>query len=655
MTDQTHPTHGIMTTIVPQPEHDRLSGAALIADYVTRLPNKPGVYRMIDAQDSVLYVGKARNLKKRVSSYARMGAHANRIMRMISQTCAMEFVVTETDTESLLLEANLIKQLKPKYNVLLRDDKSFPYILVAQDHAAPQIVKHRGAHKRQGVYFGPFASAGAVNSTIDTLQKAFLLRTCTNNIYEARTRPCLLHQIKRCAAPCTGEITLPEYRALADGAQQFLEGSNNTVRQQLTDQMEQAASQLNYEKAASYRDRIRALSHVQESQGINLGTIKNADAFAIHCEGGQACVQVFFFRAGQNWGNHAFFPRHDKQETPPAILEAFIAQFYDKRDVPKLVLVNETLKEATLLAQALSLKSEYKVQLLYPQRGEKRDLIAQVALNAREALGRRLSESASQQKLLAQLAEALALSAPPARIEVYDNSHISGTNALGGMIVAGESGFLKNQYRKFNIKSTELTPGDDYAMMHEVLTRRFARLMREETPDSQSWPSLIIIDGGAGHLSIARTAMEEAGLDIGPDTQAGQIMLVSVAKGRREDGQGNKRTDRTMSATGEQFHVLGRAPFTLPPRSPVLYYLQRLRDEAHRFAIGSHRARRKKQMTSNPLDTISGIGAKRKRALLLHFGSAKAVTKAGREDLANIEGISEALASRIYDHFNSEK
>jgi excinuclease ABC subunit C len=631
-----------------------LSGAALIADHVKRLPNKPGVYRMIGADNEVLYVGKAKNLKKRVTSYTKHGGHSNRIMRMISLTRAMEFVVTETETESLLLEANLIKQLKPKFNVLLRDDKSFPHILIALDHAAPQIIKHRGAQKRKGHYFGPFASAGAVNRTINTLQKAFLLRTCSDSVYEARTRPCMLHQIKRCAAPCVDLVSEEEYGALVDEAVEFLNGRNHDIQRRYSKDMEQAAEALDFERAAALRDRIRALTFVQESQDINPGTVVNADVFAIYCDGGQACIQAFFFRAGQNWGNHAYFPRHDKEETPGDILQAFLAQFYDTREPPKQILASEELQDGALLAEALSIRAQHKVEVLSPQRGEKRDLIKHALMNAKEALGRRLSESATQKKLMRQMADVLGMETPPARIEVYDNSHISGTNALGAMIVAGEEGFRKNQYRKFNIKSEELTPGDDFGMMREVLTRRFARLLKEETPTSENWPGLVVIDGGKGQMTAAREAMEEVGIDIGPDIEAGQIMLVCVAKGRREDERGNKRVDRTMGATGEQFIVPNREPFTLEPRSPVLYYLQRLRDEAHRFAIGSHRARRKKQLTSNPLDGVEGIGAKRKRALLLHFGSAKAVARAKRDDLAAVDGISEAMATRIYDHFHTK-
>ncbi|WP_306249614.1 excinuclease ABC subunit UvrC [Parvularcula sp. IMCC14364] len=631
-----------------------LHGAELIAAKVKLLPDRPGVYRMLGAEQDVLYVGKARSLKKRVASYTKLGGHSNRIMRMISLTRSMEFVVTETETESLLLEANLIKQLKPKFNVLLRDDKSFANILIATDHPAPQIVKHRGAQKRTGHYFGPFASAGAVNRTINTLQKAFLLRTCTDSFYENRSRPCLLHQIKRCAAPCVGLVTDDEYGALVAEATDFLRGNNSRIQSELSREMEQAAAELDFEKAAGLRDRIRALTFVQGAQDINPGTVTNADVFAIHCTGGQSCVQTFFFRAGQNWGNHSFYPRHAAEDSPADILGAFLAQFYENRDAPPLILLSEKIAEADLLSEALTIRSQRKVDVHTPQRGEKRDLVQHALMNAREALGRHLSESVAQKKLMRQLADKAGMETPPTRIEVYDNSHISGTNAVGGMIVAGEEGFRKNQYRKFNIKSDDLAPGDDFGMMREVLTRRFSRLLKEDTPGSETWPDLIVIDGGAGQLSAARKAMQETGIDIGPDTETGQIMLISVAKGRREDAQGNKRTDRTMGATGEQFFVTGKEPFTLPPRDPVLYYLQRLRDEAHRYAIGSHRARRKQQLSSSPLDEIDGVGGKRKRALLLHFGSAKAVSRAKAEDLAAVEGISQSLARRIYDHFHGD-
>ena len=625
---------------------EALTGAALIADHVTRLPGKPGVYRMIGHDGDVLYVGKARNLKNRVSSYAKSGGHENRIMRMINETHAMEFVVTGTETEALLLEANLIKQLKPRYNIILRDDKSFPFILIAEDHDAPQIVKHRGARKRPGSYYGPFASAGAVNRTLNTLQKAFLLRNCTDSVYEARTRPCLLHQIKRCSAPCVDLISIEEYRKLTNEAKAFLDGDNRAVQQALSVEMEQASKDLDFERAAALRDRIRALTYIQGTQDINTAGLPEADIFAIHCDGGQACVQVFFFRAGQNWGNHAYFPRHDKSETSATILDAFMAQFYDTREPPRLILTNVNPPQSELLAEALSVRADRKVTITTPQRGEKRDIVNAAAMNAREALSRRLSERASQQKSLKRLAEVLGLETPPERIEVYDNSHIQGSNAVGGMIVAGPEGFVKNQYRKFNIKDEDLVPGDDYGMMREVLTRRLSRMMKED--DAAAKPDLIILDGGKGQLSAALDVMREIGLD--PETDG--PTLIAVAKGRREDEHGNKRADRTAGAIGEQVVMVGREPFTLPPRDAALFFIQKLRDEAHRFAIGAHRAKRKKAISANPVDDIPGVGAARKRALLNHFGSAKAVARAKAQDLAAVEGISKALAERIYDHFH---
>ena len=624
-----------------------LAGAALIADTVKRLPGKPGVYRMIGARGDVLYVGKAKNLKNRVSSYGKSGGHSNRIMRMIAETRAMEFVVTGTETEALLLEANLIKQLKPRYNVILRDDKSFPFILVAEDHEAPQILKHRGARKRKGAYYGPFASAGAVNRTLNTLQKAFLLRSCSDSVYDARTRPCLLHQIKRCSAPCVGLISQGDYAKLVAEAKGFLSGDNAGVQRGLSRQMEAAAEALDYERAASLRDRIRALSYVQGAQDINIGAVEEADVFAIHEDGGQACIQVFFFRAGQNWGNHAYFPRHDKSDAPADILSAFIAQFYDGREPPPLALTSETPSQRELLAEALTLKAKRKVRIVQPVRGEKRDIVNAALMNAREALARRLAESATQRKSLDRIAETLSLEAPPERIEVYDNSHIQGANAVGAMIVAGPEGFVKNQYRKFNIKSDGLTPGDDYAMMREVLSRRFNRMLKEEGAER---PDLVIIDGGKGQLSAALEAMRAVGLD--PETEG--ITVIGVAKGRRETESGEKRIDRTMSATDEQIVMPGRPVFTLPPRDQALFFLQRLRDEAHRFAIGAHRSKRKKALSANPLDDIPGIGGKRKRALLNHFGSARAVARAKSQDLAAVEGVSAALAQRIYDHFHGE-
>ena len=630
-----------------QPEAPALSGAALIADTVKRLPAKPGVYRMIGAKGEVLYVGKAKSLKTRVSSYAKSGGHSNRIMRMIADTRAMEFVITGTETEALLLEANLIKQLRPRYNVLLRDDKSFPFILVAEDHEAPQILKHRGAQKRKGSYYGPFASAGAVNRTLNTLQKAFLLRSCSDSVYDARTRPCLLHQIKRCSAPCVGLISEADYGALVDQAREFLSGDSAAVQRALSRQMEDAAEALDFERAAALRDRIRALSYVQGAQDINIGAVAEADVFAIHADGGQACVQVFFFRAGQNWGNHAYFPRHDKLDVLPDILSAFIAQFYDGREPPRLVLTSEAPSQAELLAEALSLRARRKVEIAAPVRGEKRDIVNAALMNAREALARRLAETATQRKNLHRLAEVLSLDAPPERIEVYDNSHIQGANAVGAMIVAGPEGFVKNQYRKFNIKTAALAPGDDYGMMREVMTRRFARLLKEENADR---PDLVVIDGGKGQLSAVLEAVREVGID----PKADGIAIIGVAKGRRETESGEKRIDRTMSATGEQIFLPERAPFTLGPRDSALFYLQRLRDEAHRFAIGAHREKRRKAVSANPLDDIPGIGGKRKRALLNHFGSARAVARAKSQDLAAVDGVSAALAQRIYDHFHNE-
>jgi excinuclease ABC subunit C len=636
-------------TMDESPTTPALTGADLIADYVTRLPHAPGVYRMYGADKEVLYVGKARNLKKRVTSYTRLIGHTNRIARMIASTTAMEFVVTESETAALLLEANLIKQLRPRYNVQLRDDKSFPYILIARDHEVPQILKHRGARSRKGDYFGPFASAGAVNRTLNALQKAFLLRSCSDTVYDARTRPCLLFQIKRCSAPCTGEISHQDYAGLVAEADAFLTGKSRKIRERMATQMEVAAGDLDFEKAAIYRDRLRALSHIQQRQGINPQTVEEADVFAIHAEGGQACVQVFFFRAGQNWGNRAYFPKHDKEMEAAEILDGFLAQFYEERPAPRLVLLNEDVENADLLAQALTVKRGRKVAVGRPHRGEKRELVHYAFDNAREALARRMAESSTQTKLLAGLAEAFGMDTPPERIEVYDNSHISGTNAVGGMIVAGPEGFRKNQYRKFNIKNPDTEPGDDYAMMREVLTRRFARLVKEQEaldaaeedaaeedagndlplPD---WPDLVLIDGGAGQLSVVQGVFDELGID--------RVTLVGIAKGPERD------------AGRERFFMTGRQPFMMEPKSPVLYYLQRLRDEAHRFAIGSHRSRRKKSMGKSMLDGIASIGPKRKRALLNHFGSARAVASAGLADLEAVDGISTTVARSIYDHFH---
>jgi len=615
-------------------------GVAVIAEIVTRLPNGPGVYRMINGDGDVLYVGKARSLKKRVSSYARIAGQSARIIRMIQATAQMEFVTTATETEALLLEANLIKRLRPRYNVLLRDDKSFPYILIAENHPAAQIMKHRGARKRKGAYFGPFASAGAVDRTINALQRAFLIRTCTDSVYESRTRPCLLYQIKRCAGPCTGETSLSDYAVLVREAKTFLSGRSDAVHKELAGAMEQASANLDFESAAIYRDRLAALSHVQSRQGINPQGVNEADVFAIHQNGGQTCVQVFFFRTGQNWGNRAYYPRADKSLDAAEVLSAFLAQFYDDKPCPKVILVSTDFGERRLLAEALSEKSGRRVTVNHPQRGEKRALVQHALVNAQEALARRLAESDTQQGLLDGLMTALGLDSPPQRIEVYDNSHIMGTNPVGAMIVFGTEGFAKNEYRKFNIKSKDITPGDDYGMMREVLTRRFSRLLKEAGPRGESasndeigpWPDLLLIDGGRGQLSAARQVLDELGLSDMP--------MAGVAKG----------PDR--NAGRETFYQTGQKSFTLPPRDPVLYFIQRLRDEAHRFAIGSHRARRKKEMVRNPLDEIQGIGPARKRSLLRHFGTAKAVGKAGISDLRAIDGISEQMARLIYDYFH---
>ncbi len=620
-----------------EPDQDGRTGPAVIADVVKRLPNGPGVYRMMNAAGNVLYVGKARSLKKRVQSYAQFGGQSNRIARMIAETASMEFVSTATETEALLLEANLIKRLRPRFNVLMRDDKSFPYILISRDHEAPQILKHRGARTRKGDYFGPFASAGAVNRTLNALQRAFLLRSCSDSVYESRTRPCLLFQIKRCSAPCTGEIDLPSYGRLVDEAETFLSGRSRAVRESLARQMEEAAERLDFESAARFRDRLAALSHVQSHQGINPQGIEEANVFACHQEGGQTCIQVFFFRTGQNWGNRAYFPRADRSVPAEEVLQSFVAQFYDDTPIPRLVLLSHDFEERELLAEALSTSAGRRIEVSVPRRGGKRGLVDHALANAREALGRRLAESASQARLLEGLAEAFGLDEPPRRIEVYDNSHIMGANAVGALIVAGPDGFEKGQYRKFNIRSEDLAPGDDYGMMREVLTRRFTRLLKEsggsrESESGTPWPDLVLVDGGAGQLAAARGVLAELGIE--------DVPLVGVAKGPDRD------------AGREVFHIPGREPFRLSPRDPVLYFVQRLRDEAHRFAIGSHRARRTRALTANPLDEIPGIGPTRKRALLNHFGSAKAVSRAGLTDLEAAPGISAAMARQIYDFFH---
>jgi len=616
---------------------ENLTGPEIIRDFVTRLPSKPGVYRMFDAKGDAIYVGKARNLKNRVSNYARGQGHNNRIALMISLTTNMEFVTTATEAEALLLEANLIKKLKPRFNVLLRDDKSFPYILIAKDHAVAQLLKHRGSRSRKGNYYGPFASASAVNSSLNTLQKAFLLRSCNDSVYSNRSRPCLLYQIKRCSAPCVGNIDLPAYNELVSEAEGFLGGKSQVVKQELASAMDAASEALDFEQAARLRDRIQAMSFVTQTQGINLQTIDEADVFGLAQEASQPCIQVFFFRSGQNWGTRAYFPRADKSMEVSEILASFVAQFYDDKPIPKMVLLSHAVEDLNLLAEALSAHAARRIEVLVPQRGEKRALVEHAIANAREAGARKLAESASQTKLLTGVGEAFGLAEAPKRIEIYDNSHIAGTNQVGVMVVAGPEGLMKSQYRKFNIRSTDIMAGDDFGMMREVLTRRFSRLLKEErareqAPPENTWPDLLLIDGGAGQLSAVQSVLADLGVS--------DLAVVGVAKGPDRD------------AGREHFFVCGKPSFMLAARDPVLYYVQRLRDEAHRFAIGSHRVLRKKTMGVNPLDEIEGIGPIRKKALLQSFGSAKAVSRASAGDLAAVEGVSKALAQAIYDHFH---
>lgn len=661
------------------------AGIEVIAEFARHLPNKPGVYRMFDRAGEVLYVGKAKSLKNRVSAYARGMAHTNAVARMIAETANMEFVTTGTETEALLLESNLIKQLRPRYNVLLRDDKSFPYIFLSGDHPAPQIAKHRGSRQRKGDYFGPFASVWAVERTIDALQKAFLLRSCSDSYYENRTRPCLLFQIKRCSGPCTGEISHTDYQALADQARDFLSGRSSAVKQLLSERMQAAAEELEFEKAARYRDRLAALSAVQAGQDINTQGVEEADVFAIDEQAGQFCVEIFFFRNKQNWGNRALFPRADKSLSPAEVLASVVTQFYDDKPPPRLVLVSHDLPEAELIAEALCTRAGRKVELAAPKRGERRDLVAHAQKNAHEALARKLADNAGQQSLLSALGVAFGMAKAPRRVEVYDNSHIMGTNAVGGMVVAGRDGFMKSHYRTFNISSDTIA-GDDFGMMREVLKRRFSRQAKEgaaaeppsgphpeaavsqdapegdrasatilrDAPDGApqdavsagtdesapepddapfpSRPDLVIVDGGKGQFEAARKIMAECG--------AGDIALVAIAKGE----------DR--NAMRETFFMVGREPFKLPPRDPALYFIQRLRDEAHRFAIGTHRAKRKRDITKNPLDEIPGIGPARKRALLLHFGTVKAIQRAKLDDLMKTPGVNAATAKAVHDHFH---
>ena len=646
-----------------QVEDSLAAGRAAILRYAKLAPSQPGVYRMIDARGDVLYVGKAKNVRNRIRAYARPAGLDTRIERMIAATRALEFVVTRTETEALLLEANLIKRLRPRFNVLLRDDKSFPYIVITSDHWAPQILKHRGARTRPGHYYGPFASVWAVNRTINALQRAFLLRSCSDPFFESRTRPCLLHQIKRCSAPCTNEISFSDYAVLVREANAFLSGRSKAVKDELAAEMEKASLALDFERAAVYRDRLAALSAIQAHQGVNPRGVEEADVFALHQQGGFTCVEVFFFRTGQNWGNRAYFPKADRSISPGEILAAFLAQFYDDKPCPRLILISHAIEDRALLAEALGTKSGHRIEVAVPQRGEKKDLIEHALANAREALGRKLAETSSQERLLRQLAETFGLPRVPRRIEVYDNSHIQGSNAVGAMIVAGREGFRKKEYRKFNIRSADLTPGDDFAMMREVLSRRFKRLLAEaplsspvagegsdqrscvpgegaarlarqaetEEQDESPWPDLVLIDGGQGQLNAAREVLAPLGVD---------VPLVAIAKGPDRD------------AGRETFFIPGRDSFKLPPRDPVLYFVERLRDEAHRFAVGSHRARRMRDLREAGLQEIAGIGPSRKRALLHHFGTLKAIERASVTDLMQVDGISAETARRIYEFFH---
>ena len=611
-------------------------GVAVVRSHWKNAPNGPGVYRMIAENGDVLYVGKAKNVRKRVASYTRLAGHVNRIARMIAATASMVFISVETETDALLLEANLIKQLKPRFNVLMRDDKSFPYILIARDHEAPQITKHRGARARKGDYFGPFASVWAVNRALNALERAFLLRSCADSFYENRTRPCLLFQIKRCAGPCTGEISIADYAELVQEAQDFLTGKSRSVREHLATEMTGAAEALEFERAARLRDRISALSAIQGAQGVNPRSVEEADVFAIAKEAGRFCIEAFFFRAYQNWGNRAYFPRADQSLSEEEVLSSFLAQFYGEHPAAPLVLLSHKIEDSAILEDALYVRAKRRVEVLTPQRGEKHELVEHALNNARQTLGRKLAEDASQEKLLGAVGALFGLSVAPRRVEVYDNSHTGGSQAIGAMIVAGPAGFMKAHYRTFNIADETITPGDDYAMMREVLSRRFARLAKEteREEDSESFPlkpDLVLIDGGRGQFDVAREALSASGVD--------GVTIVGVAKG----------ADR--NAGRETFFMEGREPFRLPPHDPALYFVQRLRDEAHRFAIGTHRARRKKAFTQNPLDEIAGVGPSRKRALLLAFGSAKAVAGAALSDLEKVPGVNKATARLVFEHF----
>ena len=635
MNDTNDPVPAPARNIVPTPPAEK--GVAVIERALETMPLSPGVYRMLAANGDALYVGKARSLRKRVTSYAQLARLPERLRRMVSETVAMEIVTTHTEAEALLLEANLIKRLKPRFNIVLRDDKSYPWLMLTEDHPYPQIAKHRGARTRKGSYYGPFASAWSVNQTVTAMQRVFLLRSCRDTVFRNRTRPCLLHQIKRCSAPCVERISTEDYGALVDQAKAFLSGKAGGVQQALAAEMEQAAEALEFERAAAVRDRIRALTSVQGTDVINPASLADADVIAAWQEAGQTCIQVFFVRGGRNNGNRAFFPTHTRGEDRPEVLAAFIAQFYDDKPPPPVILLNETLAEQALVAEALSIKansfsSGKKVEIAVPQRGEKAAVVAHAETNAREALERKLAETAGQAKLLEATATLFALDGPPGRIEIYDNSHIMGANAYGVMVVAGPEGFRKQAYRKFAIKAA-ITPGDDFAMMREVLTRRFARALKEEEERGETdWPDLVLIDGGQGQLSAAQAILDELGIE--------DVLLVAISKGPDRD------------AGREWFHRTGQPPFQLPPRDPVLYFLQRLRDEAHRFAITTHRAGRSKALVTSELDEIPGIGPGRKRALLNHFGSARGVKQAGLADLEAAPGVSKAIAKLVYAHFH---
>ena len=614
-------------------EPEALQAADLIRDEARRAPDKPGVYRMYGEDGTCLYVGKARSIKKRILQYAQGRFHTQRIGLMVSLTRSMELVITASETEALLLESSFIKQLKPRFNVVLRDDKSFAELMIRKDHRAPQVRKHRGAHTTPGDYFGPFASTWAVNRTLNTLQKAFLLRSCSDSVYETRTRPCMLHQIKRCSAPCTGLISLEDYAGLVDEASAFLKGKSRAVIARLSDEMSAAAEAMDYEQAARVRDRIRALSAISMENSVSADGVAEADVFALFSEGGQACVQVFFYRGGQNWGGRAYFPRVDKTDTDPEILAAFLGQFYEDKPIPRLILSNVRPHELELLEEAFSMKAERKVEIANPRRGDKLSLVDHAHTNAREALGRKMAEGSAQGKILDEVCEAFGLDARPERIEIYDNAHIQGTNAVGGMVVAGPEGFQKSQYRKFNIRGEDLTPGDDYGMMREVMRRRFSRLVKDEDAGEEVVrPDLLLIDGGAGQLAEVLAVLADLGLD--------DITAVGVAKGPDRD------------AGMERFFMPGKPPFMLPLKSPALYYIQRLRDEAHRFANGAHRTRRSMDIKKNPLDEIEGVGPGRKKALLHAFGSAKGVGRASVADLVKVEGINQPMAERIYAFFH---